>query len=209
MMHFMDEIDAPLEAKLARYLREKQAAHGGWGLFPGSDFDLSCSVKAYYALKLAGDDPDAPHMATARRAITSAGGAARTNVLTRITMALFEQIPWRGVPFLPVEIVLLPRWFPFHLTKVSYWSRTVMVPLSILCSLKLRARNPRGVNIPRAVRNCARARARVFPRQVASQSGADRAGRVGASKRAAVAGRRSARGPVARVAMVHRPAQRD
>jgi squalene-hopene/tetraprenyl-beta-curcumene cyclase len=151
MMHFMDEIEEPLEAKLAANLRARQntqaAGHGGWGLFPGSSLDLSCSVKAYYALKLAGDDPDAPHMRRARAAILGAGGAARANVFTRITLALFEQIPWRGVPFLPVEIVLLPRWFPFHLTKVSYWSRTVMVPLAILCSLKLRAQNPRGIDI--------------------------------------------------------------
>ncbi len=147
MMHYMDEIDPELEAQLATALRAAQALHGGWGLYPGSAIDLSCSVKAYYALKLAGDDPAAPHMARARAAILAQGGAARSNVFTRIALAMFGQVPWRGVPFLPVEIVLLPRWFPFHLHKVSYWSRTVMVPLAILCSLKVRARNPRGVNI--------------------------------------------------------------
>jgi squalene-hopene/tetraprenyl-beta-curcumene cyclase len=147
MMHFMDEIDEPLQKRLVVYLRSKQEAHGGWGLFPGSGMDLSCSVKAYFALKLAGDEPASAHMTRAREAILAQGGAARANVFTRITLALFEQLPWHGVPFLPVEIVLLPRWFPFHLTKVSYWSRTVMVPLAILCSLKLRARNPRGVDI--------------------------------------------------------------
>jgi squalene-hopene/tetraprenyl-beta-curcumene cyclase len=147
MMHFMDEIDGELETRLASYLRATQCEHGGWGLHPGSAMDLSCSVKAYYALKLAGDDPSAPHMARARAAILEAGGAARANVFTRIALAMFGQIPWRGVPFLPVEIVLLPRWFPFHLQKVSYWSRTVMVPLAVLCSLKVRARNPRDVSI--------------------------------------------------------------
>jgi len=60
---------------------------------------------------------------------------------------LFAQIPWRGVPYIPVEIMLLPRWFPFHLDKVSYWSRTVMVPLFILCTRKPVARNPRNVHI--------------------------------------------------------------
>ncbi|NIO43334.1 MAG: squalene--hopene cyclase, partial [Burkholderiales bacterium] len=77
MMHFMDEIDEALEAKIAVYLREHQQPQGGWGLYPGSDFDISCSVKAYYALKLAGDDPQAPHMARARQAILAHGGAAR------------------------------------------------------------------------------------------------------------------------------------
>jgi squalene-hopene/tetraprenyl-beta-curcumene cyclase len=147
MMHFMDEIDPSLQGRLAKHLRAKQEAHGGWGLFHGGAFDLSCSVKCYYALKMAGESPEAPHMMRAKRAILAHGGAAKANVFTRITLALFEQIPWRGCPFLPVEIVLLPRWFPFHLTKVSYWSRTVMVPLAILCSLKLRARNPRRVDI--------------------------------------------------------------
>ncbi len=147
MMHHMDEIDEDLQAKIATFLRERQEDHGGWPLYLGGSIDLSCTVKAYYALKLAGDDADAPHMLKARRAILSLGGAARANVFTRITLALFEQIPWRGVPFMPVEIILLPRRFPFHLTKVSYWSRTVMVPLLILCSLKPRAKNPRGVGI--------------------------------------------------------------
>ena len=147
MMHYMDEIDEDLEARIAIYLRAHQESHGGWPLFPGGKFDISCSVKAYYALKLAGDRPDAPHMVKAREAILAFGGAARSNVFTRITLALFGQIPWRGVPFTPVEIMLFPRWFLFHLRKVSYWSRTVMVPLTILCSLKPQAKNPRKVHI--------------------------------------------------------------
>jgi squalene-hopene/tetraprenyl-beta-curcumene cyclase len=147
MMHFMDEIEVPLQTQLAAYLRRVQVESGGWGLFPGGPIDLSCSVKAYFALKLAGDDKSAPHMVKARSVILAMGGAVRANVFTRIGLALFGEVPWRGVPVLPVEIVLLPRWFPFHLHKVSYWSRTVMVPLAILCSLKARARNPNRVHI--------------------------------------------------------------
>ncbi len=147
MMHFLDEIDPVLEGKLAVYLRSHQGSHGGWPLYYGGAFELSCSVKAYYALKLAGDSPDAPHMMRARAAILEHGGAARANVFTRIALALFGQIPWRGVPYIPVEIVLLPRWFPFHLDKVSYWSRTVMVPLFVLTTLKPRAKNPRAIDI--------------------------------------------------------------
>jgi squalene-hopene/tetraprenyl-beta-curcumene cyclase len=147
MMHYMDEIDAELERKLAVHLRAKQMEDGGWPLYHGGDMDISCSVKAYYALKLAGDPIDAPHMARARALILARGGAARSNVFTRIALALFGQIPWRGVPYMPVEILLLPRWFPFHLSKVSYWSRTVMVPLLVLTTLKRPAINPRGVDI--------------------------------------------------------------
>jgi len=101
MMHFLDEIDAPLEAKLGRYLRSAQADHGGWPLYHGGGFNMSCTVKAYYALKLAGDSPDAPHMARARTAILQQGGAAGANVFTRIALALFGQLPWRGRTYDP------------------------------------------------------------------------------------------------------------
>ena len=145
--HFLDEIDDAVERKIGVYLREKQADHGGWPLFYGGDFNISASVKAYYALKLIGDPSDAPHMLKARDAILAHGGAAECNVFTRITLALFDQLPWRAVPVMPIEIMLLPRWFPFHLSKVSYWSRTVIAPLLILMALKPRARNPRGIHI--------------------------------------------------------------
>ena len=147
MMHYLDEIDPALEQRLARYLREQQQSEGGWPLYQGGALDLSCTVKAYFALKLAGDSPDAEHMQRARAAILARGGAARTNVFTRIALALYGEVPWRAVPYIPVEIMLLPRWFPFHLEKVSYWSRTVMVPLFVLCTLKPRARNPRRIDI--------------------------------------------------------------
>jgi squalene-hopene/tetraprenyl-beta-curcumene cyclase len=147
MMHFLGEIDAAVEAKLAAYLRARQAEHGGWPLYHSGDFNMSCSVKAYFALKLAGDSAELAHMARARAAILAHGGAAATNVFTRIALALFGQVPWRAVPYIPVEIMFLPRWFPFNLERVSYWSRTVMVPLLILCTLKPRARNPRGVGL--------------------------------------------------------------
>jgi squalene-hopene/tetraprenyl-beta-curcumene cyclase len=145
--HFLGEIDQALEDRIAVYLRAGQAEHGGWPLYTGGDFDISATVKAYYALKLIGDDPEAPHMARARQAILAHGGAARCNVFTRIMLALFGQVPWRAVPVMPVEIMLLPDWFPFHLDKVSYWSRTVIAPLLVLMACKPRARNPRDVGI--------------------------------------------------------------
>lgn len=145
--HFLDEIDDEIENKFADYLRKGQGAHGGWPLFYDGDFNISASVKAYYALKLVGDKVDAPHMVRAREAILAHGGAAKCNVFTRISLALFGQVPWHAVPVMPVEIMLLPRWFPFHLHKVSYWSRTVLAPLMVLMALKPQARNPRGVGI--------------------------------------------------------------
>lgn len=147
MMHYMDEIDEVLQVKVARYLRTKQIADGSYPLYQGGSGDISCTTKAYYALKMAGDSSQAAHMVKAREWILARGGAARTNVFTRIMLAMFEQIPWRGVPFLPVEIMLLPKWFPFHLDKVSYWARTVMVPLFILYTYKVKARNPHKTGI--------------------------------------------------------------
>jgi squalene-hopene/tetraprenyl-beta-curcumene cyclase len=147
LMHYLAEIDTALQARIARYLRKIQGADGGWPLFHAGKFDVSATTKAYFALKLAGDDINAPHMVRARQAVLSAGGAARCNVFTRIALALFGQVPWRAVPVMPVELVLLPRWFPFHLSKVSYWSRTVMVPLLILMAEKPCARNPNGIAI--------------------------------------------------------------
>ncbi len=148
MMHFMDEVDVVLETKIARFIRDKQdLKHGGWPLYYGGAFDISCTIKSYYALKMVGDSPDAAHMVRAREAILERGGAAKANVFTRLLLAMYDQIPWRGVPVVPSELVLLPSWFPFHLSKVSYWSRTVMVPLSILCTMKARAVNPRQVHI--------------------------------------------------------------
>ncbi|MEE9551695.1 MAG: squalene--hopene cyclase, partial [Gammaproteobacteria bacterium] len=125
--HFTGEVDDALEQKIAIYIRQHQAEHGGWPLYEDGDFDLSCSVKAYFALKIVGDDPAANHMIKARNAILNHGGIAHCNVLSRITLALFGQVPWRATPFIPAEIILLPKWFPFHISKVSYWSRTVMV----------------------------------------------------------------------------------
>jgi squalene-hopene/tetraprenyl-beta-curcumene cyclase len=147
MLHFFGESEPAIEAGIARYLRARQGDDGGWPLYHGGAMDVSCSVKCYFALKLAGDSPQSVHLKRAREAILARGGAARANVFTRITLALFGELPWRGVPFLPVEIALLPRWFAFHPLKVAYWSRTVMIPLSVLTSLKPRAKNPRGVTV--------------------------------------------------------------
>jgi squalene-hopene/tetraprenyl-beta-curcumene cyclase len=145
--HYLNRIDPVLEAGIGVYLRGIQGAHGGWPLFHDGAFDLSASVKAYFALKAIGDDPDASHMSRARQAILAAGGAERSNVFTRAQLALFGQVPWRAVPVMPLEIMHLPLWFPFHLSKVSYWSRTVIVPLLVLMALRPVARNPRRVAI--------------------------------------------------------------
>ena len=147
LQHYLGEIDDVLQSRMAVYLRRIQGPHGGWPLFYDGGFNISASVKAYFALKAVGDRADEPHMARAREAILAHGGAERTNVFTRIQLALYGEVPWRAVPLMPVEIMNLPRWFPFHLDKVSYWSRTVMVPLLVMMAKRPQARNPRGIHI--------------------------------------------------------------
>jgi squalene-hopene/tetraprenyl-beta-curcumene cyclase len=149
LRHYLAEpVDAALEEKIAVYLRRTQsAAHGGWALFQDGGFDISASVKAYFALKMIGDSADAPHMARARHEIRAHGGAGRANIFTKIMLALFGFVSWRAVPAMPTEIMLFPKWFPFHLDKISYWSRTVIVPLLVLMHLKPVARNPKNVRV--------------------------------------------------------------
>src|SRR5690349_10060145 len=145
--HLGEPVDEGLEAKIANYIMRRQGIHGGWALVQDGPFDMSASVKAYFALKMIGHSIDAPHMARARQAILSRGGAIHSNVFTRFTLAMFGVMSWRSVPVLPIEIMLLPMWSPFHLNKTSYWARTTLVPLMVLAVLKPRARNPRGVGI--------------------------------------------------------------
>jgi len=148
LVHYLGETpDLELERKIGNYLRRIQADHGGWPLYYGGAFDISATVKAYFALKMIGDPTDAPHMKRAREAVLAQGGAVRCNVFTRILLALYGEVSWSAVPTMPVEISLLPRSFPVHLSKMSYWARTVLVPLLVLTALRPTARNPRGVQV--------------------------------------------------------------
>ena len=148
LVHYLAETpDLELERKIGVYLRRIQADHGGWPLYHGGPFDISATVKAYFALKMIGDDTGAPHMARARTEILKRGGALKANVFTRILLALYGETSWANVPTVPVELILLPRWFPIHLSKMSYWARTVIVPLLVLAAKQPVARNPRGIHI--------------------------------------------------------------
>src|SRR6185437_15793791 len=150
LVHYLAETpNLELERKIGNYLRRIQSAeHGGWPLYHAGAFDISATVKAYFALKMIGDDIGAPHMVRAREAIRARGGAIKANVFTRILLALYGETSWLNVPTVPVELILLPRWFPIHLSKMSYWARTVIVPLLVLAAKQPVARNPRGIHVP-------------------------------------------------------------
>jgi squalene-hopene/tetraprenyl-beta-curcumene cyclase len=132
LRYLLGTADRALETKAVRYLRERQRADGAWSLFEAGAGDISASIKAYFAMKLAGVSPADPAMARAREWILAHGGPVQANVFTKITLALFGQYPWGGIPAMPVEIVLLPRGSYFNIYAVSYWSRTVIVPLLII-----------------------------------------------------------------------------
>lgn len=121
--------------KMVAYIRMLQREDGTWGQYPGSPPDISACVKAYFVLKLWGDDPDAEHMVRARERILALGGAERINTFSMFYLACLGQVSWDACPSIPPEIVLLPRWFPFHMTKVAAWTRTMILPLAI-CSAK-------------------------------------------------------------------------
>jgi len=132
LRRFLGLVDQERERKAVRYLRSTQLPDGGWPIYHGGPSEISTSVKAYFALKLSGVPADEPFMVKAREAILAKGGVVRASVFTKIALALFDQYDWRGIPCMPPEIMLLPKRFYFSIYAISYWSRTVLVPLLIM-----------------------------------------------------------------------------
>ena len=132
LFHFLDRADDPRVARLCASLRARQLDSGGWTTHPGGPVDVSRSVLAYLCLKLAGDDPRSPAMAAAWRAITAAGGVGACHSWIKVYLAIFGVWPWRRLPAMVPEIMLLPRWFYFNLGEMSAWTRAMLVPLLVI-----------------------------------------------------------------------------
>ena len=122
--------------KLANHIRSCQQADGGWPIYPGGPSEINATVKAYFALKLAGDGADSPHLTLARKCVHQMGGLERTNSYVRFYLALVGALEWDLVPAIPPELILLPRWFFVNLYEMSSWTRAIVVPLTILWALK-------------------------------------------------------------------------
>jgi squalene-hopene/tetraprenyl-beta-curcumene cyclase len=135
-LYFLGRLGEARCRKAAEHLRRKQLADGGWAIYAGGPAEVSSSVKAYFVLKLMGDDANAPHMARARAKILELGGIEACNSFTRIYLAIFGQCSWDDCPAVPPEIVLLPDSFVFNIYKMSSWSRAIVVPLSIIWAAK-------------------------------------------------------------------------
>ena len=153
LLAYLGRHRTPVAIKAAQYILSQQTAAGGWGLYPGSGIDVSVSVKAYFALKLTGHDPSAEYMERARSAIRAAGGADAVNSFTRFYLALLGQIAYAECPAVPPEVMLLPRWFPINLYSVSAWTRTILVPLSIMSACQPVAKIDPELGIPELFKN--------------------------------------------------------
>ncbi|MGH7135363.1 MAG: squalene--hopene cyclase, partial [Pirellulales bacterium] len=136
LLAWLGRHDSPEAHKAARYILSKQLADGGWAVYPGGNIEISASVKAYFALKLTGHPASAEHMQRARQAILAHGGADAVNSFTRYYLALLGQISYEQCPAVPPEFLLLPAWFPVNLHSISAWSRTILVPLSIMSAYR-------------------------------------------------------------------------
>src|SRR2546426_466582 len=117
---------------VAQDIRNYQRDDGSWAMYHGAPGDLSTSIECYFALKLAGDSPEAPHLARARQFIRERGGIARARTFTRIWLALFGQWSWDDLPVMPPELMLLPASAPFSIYRFSSWARGTLVPLLLL-----------------------------------------------------------------------------
>jgi squalene-hopene/tetraprenyl-beta-curcumene cyclase len=134
-------------AKLANYVRSKQLGDGGWNLYPGGPSELNATCKAYFALKLAGDDPNSPHLTAARDTIHRLGGLEHTNSYVRFYLALVGAVGWELVPAIPPELMLLPNWFFLNIYEMSSWTRGIVIPMTILCTLRPEWRVPESAHV--------------------------------------------------------------
>jgi squalene-hopene/tetraprenyl-beta-curcumene cyclase len=146
-MHFLGRTGEPRIKKAAEYLRRLQLPSGGWAIYPGGPPEVSSSAKAYFALKLVGDDPDAPHMVRARRVVLELGGLDACNSFTKIYLSIFGQYEWEKCPVVPPELILLPDGFPVSIYRMSSWSRAIVVPLSIISAYRPSCAVPEGSDI--------------------------------------------------------------
>ena len=148
LLQFLDRRDTEKFRKLAKYIRSKQHSEGYWSIFPGGPPDVSASVKAYFACKLAGHKENELFMKRARNAILKEGGVTQCNTFTKLYLSMFGQYDWRGVPTIPPEAVLMPKWFYFNIYNMSSWSRAILVPLAVMNATRPQRPIPDNTGIP-------------------------------------------------------------
>lgn len=135
-MLWKGEVDFDRQAKCVKHLLSRQQPDGGWNTYLGGPSELNATVKAYSALKLAGYSAEEPEMRRAHATILRMGGIPKCNTYNKLLLALFGQYPWKYLPIIPPEIILLPNWLYFNIYEMSSWSRAMVVPLSIINHFK-------------------------------------------------------------------------
>jgi squalene-hopene/tetraprenyl-beta-curcumene cyclase len=135
-LHILGKADPARIAKLANYVRQRQLPDGGWSIYPGGPSELNATCKAYFALKLAGDAQDSPHLAQARAVVHRLGGLERTNSYVRFYLALVGAVGWDLVPAILPELMLLPNWFYLNIYEMSSWTRGIVIPMAILSAVR-------------------------------------------------------------------------
>lgn len=136
LMHFLDAVDSDVVSGICQRILDVQRNDGSWALFKDGPVDLSTTVECYFVLKLAGADINEPYMRKARDIILERGGIPKARVFTKIHLAMFGLIPWSACPEMPVEAILLPKWFPINIYEFSSWARASIVPLLAFITLK-------------------------------------------------------------------------
>ncbi|MEY2496597.1 MAG: squalene-hopene/tetraprenyl-beta-curcumene cyclase, partial [Verrucomicrobiota bacterium] len=134
--HWLGEVDDALQQRCVRHILKRQLPDGGWNIYYGGPSEINASVKAYFALKLAGHSADLPFMQEARANILRLGGIPKMNTFSKLYLALLGQFPWQYLPSIPVEMILLPKWSFFNIYKMSSWSRAMLIPLAIINHFK-------------------------------------------------------------------------
>jgi squalene-hopene/tetraprenyl-beta-curcumene cyclase len=135
-MHWLGEVDDALQQRCVRHILKRQLPDGGWNIYYGGPSEVNASVKAYFALKLAGHSADLPFMHEARANILRLGGIPKMNTFSKLYLALLGQFPWHYLPSIPVEMILLPNWAFFNIYRMSSWSRAMLIPLAIINHFK-------------------------------------------------------------------------
>lgn len=155
-LHVLGKADPVRIAKLANYVRRKQLEDGGWNIYPGGPSELNATCKAYFALKLAGDDPNSPQLTAARNIIHRLGGLEHTNSYVRFYLALVGAVGWELVPAIPPELMLLPNWFFINIYEMSSWTRGIVIPMAILSAIRPDWRLPERARVDELFKNPSR-----------------------------------------------------
>jgi len=158
-LHVLGKEEPIRVAKLANYVRSKQLDDGGWSIYPGGPSELNATCKAYFALKLAGDDPNSAHLTAARAIIHGLGGLELTNSYVRFYLALAGAVSWELVPAIPAELMLLPNWFFINIYEMSSWTRGIVIPMAILSAIRPDWRLPSHAHVDELFKDSSRKKA--------------------------------------------------